>query len=70
MLFAKIEDLAKHRIPTIKNRSDVFYNEVVKSPNSDGFHHDDQDYLQLYNGSKVTTYNSDQQWVALYSNIY
>ena len=36
MLFAKIEDIAKHRIPTIKNRSDVFYNEVVKSPNSDG----------------------------------
>lgn len=59
LLLGKVEDLAKHRIPTIKNKSNVFFNEVKKSPNSDGFHHGDFDYLQLYNDSTITTYNSD-----------
>ena len=59
LLLGKVEDLAKHRITTLKNKSNVFFNEVVKSPNSDGFHHSDFDYLTLYNGSTITTYNSD-----------
>lgn len=59
LLFAKIEDIAKHRIHTIRNESDVFYNEVKKGPNTDGFKHDDRDSLELYNGSKIVTYNSD-----------
>lgn len=59
LLLGKVEDLAKHRITTLKNKSNVFFNEVVKSPNSDGFHHSDFDYLTLYNGATITTYNSD-----------
>ena len=59
LLFSKIEDIAKHRIPTIRNKSNVFYNEVEKGPNTDGFRHGDQDSLKLYNGSEVVTYNSD-----------
>ena len=43
LLLGKVEDLAKHRITTLKNKSNVFFNEVVKSPNSDGFHHSDFD---------------------------
>ena len=59
LLFGKLEDIAKHRIPTIRNKSNVFYNEVEKGPNSDGFKHGDQDSLKLYNGSEIVTYNSD-----------
>ena len=59
MLFQKIEDLATHQLSSIKNKSNVFLNEIVKGPNSNGFHHDDRYYLELYNGSKVTTFNSD-----------
>ena len=51
--------MAKHRIPTIKNKSNVFFNEVEKGPNTDGFRHGDQDSLKLYNGSEIVTYNSD-----------
>lgn len=36
MLFKKIEDIATHKLDSIKNRSNVFYNEVVKGPNSNG----------------------------------
>lgn len=36
MLFQKIEDIATHKLESIKNRSNVFYNEVVKGPNSNG----------------------------------
>ena len=59
MLFQKIEDIATHKLESIKNRSNVFYNEVVKGPNSNGFHHDDRYWLELYNGSKIETFNSD-----------
>jgi hypothetical protein len=59
MLFQKLEDIATHKLDSIKNRSDVFYNEVIKGPNSTGFHHDDRYYLELYNGSKIETFNSD-----------
>lgn len=59
MLFKKIEDIATHKLDSIKNRSNVFYNEVVKGPNSSGFHHDDRYWLELYNGSRVETFNSD-----------
>ena len=59
MLFKKIEDIATHKLDSIKNRSNVFYNEVVKGPNSSGFHHDDRYWLELYNGSRIETFNSD-----------
>lgn len=36
LLFQKIEDIAKHKVDSIKNTSNVFYNEVRKGPNSDG----------------------------------
>ena len=36
LLFQKIEDIAKHKVDSIKNKSNVFYNEVRKGPNSDG----------------------------------
>lgn len=36
LLFQKIEDIAKHKVDSIKNKSNVFYNEVKKGPNSDG----------------------------------
>ena len=59
LLFQKIEDLAKHKVDSIKNKSNVFYNEVRKGPNSDGFHHDDTYYLELFNGSTIVTFNQD-----------
>ena len=59
LLFQKIEELALHKIDTIKNQSDVFYNEVQKGPNSNGFHHGDTYDLELFNGSKIVTFNSD-----------
>ena len=59
LLFQKIEELALHKIDTIKNQSDVFYNEVQKGPNSNGFHHGDTYDLELFNGSRIVTFNSD-----------
>lgn len=59
MLFQKIEDIATHNLESIKNESDVFFNEVVKGPNSNGFHHGDKYYLELYNGSVLETFNGD-----------
>lgn len=59
MLFQKIEDIAKHRIESVSCDSYVFWNELIQGPNSDGFHHDDRYWLELYNGSRIETFNSD-----------
>ena len=48
-----------HKLSSIKNKSNVFYNEIVKGGNSNGFHHDDRYFLELYNGSRIETFNSD-----------
>jgi hypothetical protein len=59
LLFAKIENLAKHKIGSIKNSSDVFLNEIIKSSSdTDGFvHGSDSHKCELFNGSKIFTLN-------------
>jgi len=57
--FVKLEDLAKQRIGSMRTLTDVFYQEVVKTNNSDGFIHDKSGYrAELFNGSKIFTLNS------------
>lgn len=55
--FKKMEDIAKHNIPSIKGGNNIFANEVVRSQaNTDGFLHDKQGYsTELYNGSTIVT---------------
>ena len=55
--FIKMEDIAKKRIASLVNTSDVFVNEVSRNQAAgDGFLHSEQTYYcQLYNGSNITS---------------
>ena len=53
MVLDKLWDIATHKLSTIKNKSNVFVNETIKGPNSDGLHKGDFYYIELYNGSKI-----------------
>jgi hypothetical protein len=57
--FSKLEDLAKQRIDSIPSLKDIFFNEVVKGNNSDGFIHDKASFkVTTYNNSTTFTLNS------------
>lgn len=57
-MFTKMEQLTKQEIPSFKGFTDIFYDEVVKGGNSDGFVHNPASYnMHLYNASYVFTLN-------------
>ena len=58
--FKKIEKLAKKEIESFAGCTDVFWEELKKSTNSDGFVHSPASFTcELFNGSTVNTLNSD-----------
>ena len=58
--FKKIEKLAKKEIESFAGSTDVFWEELKKSTNSDGFVHSPASFTcELFNGSTVNTLNSD-----------
>ena len=58
--FKKIEKLAKKEIESFAGSTDVFYEELVKNANSDGFVHNPASFTcKLFNGSEIFTLNSD-----------
>lgn len=59
--FKKIEDLALQRIPSFKTVTDIFAEEVYKSPNSEtGFLHNPAGYsFKLYNESELLTLSTN-----------
>lgn len=57
-MFTKLEQLTKKEIPSFKGFTDIFYDEIVKGGNSDGFLHNPSSYsLKVYNSSQVFTLN-------------
>lgn len=57
--FLKMEDIAKQRISSMPDLTDVFLQEVVIRGSGDGFSHDKSGYrAELFNGSKINTLNS------------
>lgn len=59
--YKKIEDLALNRIPSFKSLTDIFAEEIYKSPNSEtGFIHDPKGYtFRLFNNSELITLSSN-----------
>lgn len=58
--FKKIEKLAKKEIESFAGSTDVFFEELVKNANSDGFIHNPASFsCKLFNGSEIFTLNSD-----------
>ena len=58
--FKKIEKLAKKEIESFVGSTDVFFEELVKNANSDGFNHNPSSFsCKLFNGSEIYTLNSD-----------
>ena len=59
--FKKIEDIALNRVPSFKSLTDMFIEEVAKSPNNDtGFSHDPKGHwFRLYNNSELVTLSSN-----------
>lgn len=59
-MMKKIESIAKREIASFTGLTDVFFNELVKSANSEGFRHDPASYsYKLYSGSSLATINSN-----------
>lgn len=57
--FLKMEKIAKQQLESIPSLKDVFFNEVVKGNNSDGFVHDKSSFrVKNYGGSAIYTLNS------------
>jgi phage terminase large subunit-like protein len=58
--FTKVESLAKQRIESIKGLKDIFFYEVIKGNNSDGFVHDKTSFrVSSWNGSNIFTLNGN-----------
>ena len=58
--FKKIEKLAKKEIESFIGCTDVFFEELKKSNNGDGFVHNPASFTcELFNGSTINTLNSD-----------
>lgn len=58
--FKKIEKLTKREIESFKDATDIFYGELKKSNNGDGFVHNPASFTcELFNGSAIFTLNSD-----------
>lgn len=59
--FKKIEDVALRRIPSFKSLTDIFAEEVYRTPNSDtGFLHDPKGHtFKLFNDSELVTLSSN-----------
>lgn len=58
--FKKIEKLAKKEIESFAGSTDVFFEELKKNANSDGFVHSPASFTcELFNGSTINTLNSD-----------
>lgn len=59
--FVKLQDIALQRIPSFKDATDIFANEVEKSLNSEtGFLHNPAGYkFRLYNNSSMTTLSAN-----------
>lgn len=58
--YKKIEKLAKKEIDSFVKSTDVFFEELVKKVNSDGFVHSPASFTcELFNGSTINTLNSD-----------
>lgn len=57
-MFTKIEQLTKREIASFRGFTDIFYNEIVKGHNSDGFIHNPASYTtKLYHASQMFTLN-------------
>lgn len=59
ILFKKIEDIAKNRIPSFQTLTDVFLDEVRKNRGNDFNHAPDGHTFSLFNNSRVTTLSSN-----------
>ena len=59
--FKKIEDLTYNRIPSFKSLTDMYAEELYRSPNNEtGFIHDPKGYnFKLFNNSELTTLSSN-----------
>ena len=59
--YKKIEDLALNRLPSFRSLTDLFAEEVYRSPNSEtGFIHDPKGYtFKLFNDSELITLSSN-----------
>ena len=59
--FKKIEDIALKRIPSFKSLTDIFAEEIYRSPNSEtGFIHDPKGHtFRLFNDSELLTLSSN-----------
>ena len=59
--YKKIEDLALNRLPSFRSLTDIFAEEVYRSPNSEtGFIHDPKGYsFRLFNDSELITLSSN-----------
>lgn len=57
-MFTKLEQLTKQEIASFKGFTDIFYDEIIKGGNSDGFVHNPASYTtKLYNASQIFTLN-------------
>lgn len=57
--FLKMEKIAKQQLESIPSLKDIFFNEVVKGSNSDGFIHDKSSFkVKNYGGCAIYTLNS------------
>lgn len=59
--FKKIEDITLNRIPSFKSLTDIFAEEIYRSPNNEtGFIHDPKGYnFKLFNNSELLTLSSN-----------
>lgn len=59
--FKKIEDIALNRIPSFKSLTDIFAEEVYRTPNNEtGFSHDPKGHsFRLFNDSELVTLSSN-----------
>jgi hypothetical protein len=57
-MFTKLEQLTKQEIASFKGFTDIFYDEIVRGGNSDGFIHNPASFnTHLYNSSYIFTLN-------------
>lgn len=59
ILFKKIEDIAKNRIPSFQTLTDIFLDEVQKNRGNDFNHAPDGHTFSLFNNSRTTTLSSN-----------
>lgn len=59
ILFKKIEDIAKNRIPSFQTLTDIFLDEVKKNRGNDFNHAPDGHTFSLFNNSRTTTLSSN-----------